>query len=94
MEILKKILFISLIISTISCSFVQKTKFNFKSSKFLTLYSFFINMFISILFCLSFTNFNIVYGLWVGFFSFIGADTIFKILEGKIFSYRDGKNIK
>ena len=90
-ELFKKVLFVSIVISTITCSFIQKTKKGFKSSKYLTLYSFIINMVISILFCISFTDFNIVYGCWVGFFSFIGADTLFKILEGKINSYNDSR---
>ena len=88
-ELFKKVLFVAIVISTISCAFIQKTKFKFKSSKFLTLYSFFINMLISICFCNNFTNFSLVYSIWVGFFSFIGADTLFKTLEGKLNSYRD-----
>ena len=88
-ELFKRVLFVAIVISTISCSFIQKTKFRFKSSRFLTLYSFFVNMFISIFFCNAFTNFSIIYSLWVGFFSFIGADTLFKTLEGKLNSYRD-----
>ena len=89
--ILKKILFVSIVISAISCSFIQKTKFGFHSSRFLVVYSFFINMVISIGFCLTFTDFSIIYSLWVGLFSFIGADTIFKVLEGKLESYHDMK---
>ena len=90
-ELFKKVLFVAIVISTISCSFIQKTKSGFKSSKFLVFYSFIINMVISILFCKSFTDFDIGYSIWVGFFSFIGADTIFKTLEGKISSYSDLK---
>lgn len=93
-ELLKKVLFVAIVISTISCSFIQKTKCGFKSSKFLLGYSFFINMIISILFCKSFTNFNFVYSIWVGFFAFIGADTIFKALEGKIDSYSEIKKVR
>lgn len=89
MELLKRILFVSIVISVISCSFIQKTKFSFYHSRFLVLYSFIINMVISVLFCKTFTDFNLVYSLWVGLFSFIGADTIFKILERKLSSYHD-----
>lgn len=46
-------------------------------------------MTISISFCICFTDFSIIYGCWVGFLSFLGADTIFKVLEGKINSYSD-----
>ncbi len=92
LEILKKVLFVSITISAISCSFIQKTKSELKSNKYLVYYSFIINMIISILFCKSFTDFNLIYSLWVGLFSFIGADTIFKTLEGKINSYSDLKD--
>lgn len=88
-ELFRRVLFVAIVISAITCSFIQKTKITFRSSKFLLIYSFIVNMVISIFFCHSFTNFNIIYSLWVGFFSFIGADTIFKILEGKINSYSD-----
>lgn len=86
-ELFRKVLFVAIVLSTITCTFIQKTKMSFKSSKYLLIYSFIVNMTISVLFCICFTNFNIIYSLWVGFFSFIGADTIFKILEGKINSY-------
>lgn len=92
LEILKKVLFVSIAISTVSCAFIQKTKLSFSSSKFLVLYSFIVNMTLSILFCKSFTDFSLLYSIWVGFFSFLGADTIFKVLEGKLFSYSDKKN--
>lgn len=86
-EILKKVLFVSIVLSAISCAFIQKTKTGLKSNKFLVLYSLVINILLSILFCKSFTNFNLIYSIWVGLFSFIGADTIFKTLEGKLDSY-------
>lgn len=89
MVLLKRILFVSIVISAISCSFIQKTKIGLHSSRFLVLYSFFINMIISISFCKTFTDFSFIYSLWVGLFSFIGADTIFKILEGKLSSYHE-----
>lgn len=91
--ILKKILFVSIVISAISCSFIQKTKMGFHSSKFLVIYSFVINMVISVGFCLTFTDFSIAYSLWVGLFSFMGADTIFKMLEGKLESFHDMKKL-
>lgn len=86
---LKIFLIISITISSITCALVQKTKVLFKSSKYLTIYSFIVNMTISILFCMSFTNIKIENSLWIGLFSFIGADSIYKTLEGKISSYED-----
>ncbi len=90
-EMLKRVLFVAIVISTISCSFIQKTKTGLKSNKFLVLYSFAINILLSILFCKSFTNFTFMYSIWVGLFSFIGADTLFKALEGKLNSYTNLK---
>ena len=86
---LKELLIISIALSVITCTLIQKTKGFLKSSKFITLYSFIINMGIGILFCLSFTKIVFPNYLWIGFFSFLGADSIYKSLEGKISSYSD-----
>ena len=86
---LKELLIISIALSAITCTLIQKTKGFLKSSKFITLYSFIINMGIGILFCLSFTKIVFPNYLWIGFFSFLGADSIYKSLEGKISSYSD-----
>ena len=86
---LKIFLIISIIISSITCAFVQKTKGLFKSSKYLTIYSFLINILLSVLFCKTFTNINLPNSLWIGLFSFIGADSIYKTLEGRISSYEE-----
>lgn len=91
-ELLQQLLIIAIALSTITCSFVQKTKKIFKSNKFLCSYSFIINMVFSILFCITFTTISFPTSLWIGLFSFLGADTIFKSLEGKLASYKDIKN--
>ena len=85
----KQLLFISIIISSISCMLIQKTKYLFKSSKYIIIYSLIINIIISILFCLSFTNIVFPHNLWIGLFSFLEADSLYKSLEGKINSYFD-----
>ena len=41
----------------------------------------------SIIFCYSFTNIKLPSCLWVGLFAFIGADTLYKTLEGKLSSH-------
>jgi len=46
-------------------------------------------MIISLLFCKTFTNIDLPNSLWIGLFSFLGADSIYKSLEGKISSYSD-----
>ena len=43
-------------------------------------------MIIGVLFSLSFTDLSIFDSLWVGLISFIGADTIYKTFEDKIFN--------
>ena len=92
LDYLKDMLIISMALSTITCSFIQKTKGHFSTSKYLPLYSFIINMVLSIIFCMTITKLSFPHSLWTGMFSFIGADTIYKSLEGKISSHRDLTN--
>ena len=93
-DYLKDLLIISIALSTITCALIQKTKGFLKSSKFISLYSFTINMVIGILFCITFTSITLPNSLWIGFFAFLGADSIYKSLEGKIASYSDIINRK
>ncbi len=91
---LQKILVISVALSAITCTFIQKTKHHFKKSKYITLYSFAINIIIGSLFCITFTDIKFPISLWVGLFSFLGADTIYKTLEGKLAPYSEIVNSK
>ena len=93
-EYLQELLIIGIALSVITCAIIQKTKSLFKSSKFITLYSFIINMVVGIVFSITFTDVNIPTSLWIGLFSFLGADSIYKSLEGKISSYTDILNRK
>ncbi len=93
-DYLKKFLIISIALSTITCALVQKTKVFFKSKKYIALYSFIINIILGIIFCITFTDISFPNNIWVGFFSFLGADSIYKSLEGKIASYTDIVNEK
>ncbi len=88
-EYLKQLLITAVALSTITCAFVQKTKAFFKKSKHITIYSFFVNIIVSIVFCMSFTDINFPNSLWIGLFSFIGADTVYKTLEGKMKTYTE-----
>ena len=88
-EYLKQALIISIALSSITCTLIQKTKGFFKSSKYIVLYSLIVNIVISILFCKTFTSIDLPNSLWIGLFSFLGADSIYKTLEGKISSYTD-----
>lgn len=93
-EYLQQLLIIGIALSAITCTLIQKTKFLFKSSKFITLYSFIINMVVGIIFSKTFTDVTLPTSLWIGLFSFLGADSIYKSLEGKISSYSDILNRK
>ncbi len=84
-ELLLNILWIATICQVLALVTTQK----FKSLRLVRkswqviLFNFTLNMILSISFCLTFTNLTILSSLWVGFFSFIGADTIYKTLEEK-----------
>ena len=55
----------------------------------------FVNIVMGLLFCISFTSITFPMSLWIGVFSFLGADTIYKSLEGKLTPYREilNKNV-
>lgn len=95
LEYLRDLLIISIALSTITCAFIQKTKSCFETSKYICIYSLLINIVIGVIFCLTFTDIMFPNSLWIGLFSFIGADTIYKTLEGKLLSHSDiiGKKI-
>ncbi len=88
-DYLKELLIISITLSIITCTFIQKTKFLFKSSKWISFYSFIVNLIIGMIFCMTFTNITFPNSLWIGLFSFLGADSIYKTLEGKLSSYTE-----
>jgi len=93
-ELLKNLLIIAIGSSIIMTAFLQKIKegFNIKKGKTMIRISFVLNVTIGVLFALSFSEVSIFYSVWVGFFSFIGADTIYKAFEDKIFNSISGKN--
>lgn len=84
-ELLLNVLWIAMICQTIAIITTQK----FKSLKTITkswqviMFSLILNIVLSVCFSLTYTNLSLIYSLWVGFFSFIGADTLYKSLEEK-----------
>lgn len=88
-NLLQSLLIIAMANSVITCAFIQKTKGMFKKSSLIALYSFFVNVLIGIAFCITFTDISVVNSLWVGIFSYIGADTLYKTLEGKLKPYSE-----
>ena len=86
-EVLKAILIIAIASGVVMTALVQKIKegFNFKKSNRIVILSFVVNMVMGTLFALTFSDIVLVNALWVGLFSFIGADLIYKALEDKVF---------
>ena len=85
--LLKNVLLVAVASSIISTALTQELKESLKcrNKGKLPLKCFLISMVIGTLFSISFSNLNIKYALWVGLISFIGADTIYKTFEDKIF---------
>lgn len=86
-DLIKELLLVASVNSTICLGFIQKIKRHIHCSWCIPYYSFAVNMVLAILFCLSFTTIGFPMSLWVGFFSYIGADTLYKSLEGKLASH-------
>lgn len=86
-ELIKALLLIAASSSIISASFVQKIKTIslIKCSDCLIYISFLISMSFGMLFTLSFTEYTLIDSIWVGLFSFIGADSLYKAFEDKLF---------
>lgn len=95
-DLIKTLLIIACASSVLSSAFVQKIKSAslIKCSSCLIYISFIVSLAFGIVFTLSFTNYNIIDSLWVGLFSFLGADTIYKAFEDKLFaSYSNINNV-
>lgn len=86
-DLIKNILIVAMASSIITTAFVQKIKeaIEFKKSSRLVIVSFVVSMLIGTLFALTYGNVDLVNSLWIGFFSFIGADAIYKAFEDKMF---------
>lgn len=89
LDYLKELLIISIILSAFSCTFVQKTKGMLRKSKYVCIYSLIINILFGIIFCMSFTTIKFPDSIWIGLFSFLGADSVYKTLDKKLLSYSD-----
>ena len=85
-DLLKSILIVAISSSVITTAIVQKIKESLNSKKYITLISFFISLIIGTLFAKFFSDINLVYSVWAGLFSFIGADALYLAFEDKIFT--------
>lgn len=86
-SLLQSILIVAIACSSITVAFIQKTKRFCKSSRCITRYSLTVNLIIGFFFSQTFSNIDYIKSIWVGLLSFLGADTIYKNLEGKLSSY-------
>ena len=89
-DLLRNLLIIGIALSTITLTFIQKTKRYLPKSFLIPIYSLIINLIGSYFFCNTFTrDINLIESIWVGLFSFLGADTIYTLLEGKLAPYSE-----
>ena len=90
LSLLQNLLIIAIACGTITILFIQKTKHFFPCSNCVIVYSLIVNLIFSYFFCQIFcSDVSIVESIWVGLFSFLEADTIYKTLEGKLAPYRE-----
>ena len=91
-ETLKNTLMVAMSAGIIVTTFVQKLKSILPSKKHIIPICIVSSLLIGVLFSISFSDLNIYNSLWVGLITFIGADTIYKLFENKIFpSYTNVK---
>lgn len=93
-ETFYELLRLSLISGAISTLFVQKIKCHLLKNDCVTvLASFIISLLIGTSFALTFTNYVFKYAIWVGVFTFVGAEAIFNLLK-KTTNIKTLENIK
>lgn len=83
LDILYDLLQIAMITGAITTLFVQKIKCStFLNSKCqIVIVSLFLSMVFGMLFTLTFSNFPLIYALWVGLFTFVGAEAIYTAVK-------------
>lgn len=86
-SLLQSILIIAIACSSVTVIFIQKTKRFCGGSKYVPVYSLIVNVVLGFLFSKTFSDISYINSLWAGLFSFLGADTIYKSLEGKLSTY-------
>ena len=86
-DLLKQVGAVAVAASIFTTASVQQIKsgINFKKSKTLVWVSLVVSMLIGTAFALCFSDLAIVYSLWAGFTTWLGAEAIYTALENKIF---------
>lgn len=83
-EIILELISVSLIASVISSQLIQKIKETFNlGSLFNSIISIFISFGVGFSYSYSFYSDNILYSIWIGLFTLIGAEGLYKALCGK-----------
>ena len=85
-DLIKNVLVVAIAGSIITTAIVQKIKEMVSNKKVLSVLSLLISLAIGTLFSICFSNLSIIDGIWVGVITWVGADTIYKIFEDKIFT--------
>lgn len=87
MELLKQVAYVAVAGSIFTTATVQQIKsgINFKKSKTLVWVSLIVSMLIGTTFAICFSDLSIIYSLWAGFTTWLGAEAIYTMLENKIF---------
>ena len=88
-EFLQELLITGMALSTITVAMMQKIKAFIPSSKYIVAVSLIVNLLVGSFFCMTFTNIDYPISIWVGLFSFLGADIIFKSLNGVLKKHQD-----
>lgn len=86
LELIKQLLLIAIGASIISTATIQKIKEQLSNKKWLYFTSLIVSMAIGILFAICFSEVSIISSVWVGLFTWIGADSLYKAFEDKIFT--------
>lgn len=85
-DLIKFICMVAIGVSVVSTPTIQKLKTMLKSKKYINVIAFSTSMILGELFALSFSNLGWLYGLWVGYFTWLGAEAIYKSFENKLFT--------
>lgn len=94
LDLIKQILIIGISASIFSTAIIQKIKEQLKSKKWLFYVSLIVSIGIGIFFTFTFTELSILYAIWVGITTWVGADLIYKSFEDKIFKkFSDIENV-
>lgn len=82
-ELLLDLIYISILASIISSQTIQKIKEIFNLSRiFNSILSLFLSFIIGFCFSISFYSVNLLYAVWIGLFTLVGAEGLYKTFKG------------